>query len=138
MKKESLEIGNAVYTGVCIYNRLRKSIVQIDDKFVSLEDKVDLGLYLGVLHSKNSISILLNDTELKSRTKLDYKKLDSKEFCELYDLYFKNIVANINRDSLNDYFKELLSKNIVIELNKEYNINPIEFIDVKNKQLIKK
>ena len=138
MKKDSIEIGSAVYTGVCIYNRLRKSIVQIDDKFVPLEDKVDLGLYLGVIHSKNDISAKLNDTELKLRTKLDYKKLDSKEFCELYDLYFKNIIININKTSLNDYFKELLTKNIIIELNKEYNINPIEFIDTKNKQLIKK
>ena len=55
MKKGNLEVGNAVYTGVCIYNRLRKSIVEIENEFVTLEDKIDLGLYLGVLHSKNNI-----------------------------------------------------------------------------------
>ena len=103
-----------------------------------LEDKIELGLYLGILHSQNSISSMLSETQLVKGTKLDYKKLDSKEFCFLYDLYFKNIINNINREKILDYFKELLTKNIIIKLNREYNFNAQEFINEENKQLIKK
>ena len=53
MTNKNLEIETAVYNGICIYNRLRKSIIQIEGKFVHLEDKIELGLYLGILHSQN-------------------------------------------------------------------------------------
>ena len=138
MKNKKLEIGSAVYTGICIYNRLRKSIIQIEGEFVHLEDKIELGLYLGILHSQNSISKLLRETELVSNTKIDYNKLTSREFCELYDLYFKNIMNNINRETIDEYFKALLEKEIVIKLNKENNFNANEFFDFGNKKLIKK
>ena len=138
MENNNLEIGSAVYTGICIYNRIRKSIIQIEGEFVHLEDKIELGLYLGILHSQNNISRLLKETDLVRNTKFDYKKLTSKEFCELYDLYFKNIINNINRETIEDYFKELLEKEIVMKLNKENNFNAKEFFDVGNKKLIKK
>lgn len=138
MENKKLELGSAVYTGICIYNRLRKSIIKIEGEFVHLEDKIELGLYLGILHSQNSISVLLKETELVNNTKIDYKKLTSKEFCELYDIYFKNIIDNINRETIEEYFKELLEKEIVKKLNKENNFNVNDFFDVGNKKLIKK
>ena len=135
MKNEMLEIGSAIYNGVCIYNRLSKSIVEIEGKFVSLEDKIELGLYLGLLHTQNTISNLLNETELKNNTKIDYKKLDSKEYCNLYNTIFKDIMDNMNLETIEEYFNTLLSKDIVIKLNREYNFNSEEFFNSGNKQM---
>lgn len=132
----NLEISNAVYTGVCIYNRLRNSIVEIDEEIVSLEDKRELGLYLGILHSQNKISYLLKQTELVKNTNIHYKRITGKEFCDVYDLYFKNFIDKINRETIEEYFDELLKCKIVVKLNREYNLE--EFINNKNKQLIKK
>ena len=138
MKKNNLEIGNSVYTGVCIYNSLRKRIVEIDRRFVSLEEKIPLSLYLGILHSQNSISSLLEKTELVRGTKIDYKKLDSKEFCELYDLYFKDVIYKMNIETLEDYFKILLENNIVVKLNNEYDVSLSKLNNLSNKALVKK
>lgn len=138
MENNKLEIENAIYIGVCIYNNLRKSIVEIEDKFVSLEDKKILSLYLGILHTKNKVSSLLGETDLVKNTKINYKKLDSKLFYEIYNTYFNDIIDNINKESIEDYFSELLNRNIVIKLNEEYNFNVDEFINIRNKELIKK
>ena len=59
MKNERLEIENAIYTGICIYNRLSRTIVEIENSFVPLDDKRELSLYLGILHSQNHIFLNL-------------------------------------------------------------------------------
>lgn len=138
MKNENKEIEIAIYTAVCIYNRLRKSIVEINESFVPIEDKIELSLYLGILHTQNSISNQLGETLLIKNTKINYKKLNSKEFNDLYELYFKDIINNINMESLQSYFQELLSKSIIIKLNNEYNFAVEEFINIENKKLLKK
>ena len=138
MENNNLEIFNAVYVGVCMYSRLRKSIVEIEGKFVSLEDKKELGLYLGILHSNNSINSLLKETELVKDTKINYNRLISTDFCEQYNLYFKDLINSINAKTIEEYFVSLLDNEIIKKLNNEYNFNPFEYINYENKQLIKK
>ena len=138
MKNEMLEIKNAIYTGMCIYNRLRKSIVEVEGKFVQLEDKRDLSLYLGIIHSENSISSLLNETQLKKNTMLDYKKLEEKTIFNICEEYFSNNLLNVEFETIEEYFNSLLNKEIIISLNRENNFDATEFINASNKQLIKK
>ena len=133
-----LDIKNALYTGICIYDRLSRTIVEIDGKIVSLEDKKNLSLYLGIIHTENCISNLLIESDLKKDTNITYKKLDNKTFLSIYNKIFKDSLIDIDIKTIEDYFMSLLNKDIVMKLNSEYNFNPSEFINIKNKQLIKK
>lgn len=138
MKKDILEIKNAIYTGICIYQRLSRTIVEIEGEIVKLEDKKDLSLYLGIIHSENSISNLLLETNLKKDTNLKYKNLEEQEMLNIYNEIFKDSLVNLDFQTLENYFYKLLEKKIVIKLNREYNFNPYEFISAKNKTLVKK
>lgn len=138
MENERLEIENAIYTGICIYNSLSKRIVEIEGRFVSLADKRELSLYLGLIHSQNSISDKLNETDLKKHTYIAYKKLDYNSFYESYNLYFKDIVYDLNLETVEDLFKYLLSKDIVKRINREYDFQSEKFINTRNKQLVKR
>jgi len=138
MNNELIEMKNAMYAGVCFYNRLRKTIVEIEGKFVSKEDKKILGLYLGILHTENSVSNMLIGTELKKDTNIGYKCIDEYEYTDAYEECFKYIFSNMNFETIEDYFISLLDNEIIIKLNREYNFNTGEFINDKNKNLIKK
>lgn len=138
MKKDIQEIKNAIYTGICIYQRLSKTIVSIENEIVSFEDKKDLSLYLGIIHSENSISNLLLKTELKKDTNIKYKKIDEQEMKNIYNKIFRDSLIQLNFETIEDYFSSLLEKDIVIKLNREYSFNPLNFISNENKQLIKK
>jgi hypothetical protein len=138
MKKDILEIKNAMYVGVCLYNRLRKTIVEIEGEFVSIEDKKILALYLGILHTENSISNKLIETELKRDTNIGYKEVDEYEYSSAYEECFKHIFNTMNFENIEDYFVSLLNNEIIVKLNREYNFNVGEFINVSNKQLVKK
>lgn len=136
MKKDLFEIKNAMYAGVCLYNRLRKTILEIEGEYVSLEDKKVLGLYLGILHTQNSVSNKVMDTELFKNTNIGYKSVDEYDYFNSYEKYFKYIFDNMNFENIEDYFQSLLNNEIIVKLNREYNFNPKEF--VSNKQLVKK
>lgn len=138
MENERLEIENAIYTGICIYNRLSRTIVEIENSFVPLDDKRELSLYLGIIHTQNSFSSRLNETDLKKQTSITYKKLDSSTYFELYTLYFKDIISDYNLETMEEFVKCLLTKDIVKSLNREYNFNMHDFINIGNKQLVKK
>jgi len=138
MKKELLEIKNAMYAGVCLYNRLKKIIVEIEGEIVSIDDKKILGLYLGILHTKNSISEKLIETELRKDTNIGYKYIDEYEYSTTYENCFKNIFNTMNLNTIEDYFECLLDNEIIKKLNREYNFNPFTIINNENKQLIKK
>lgn len=138
MENERLEIENAIYTGICIYNRLSRTIVEIENGFVPLDDKRELSLYLGIIHSQNSFSSRLNETDLKKHTSISYKKIDSNTYFELYTLYFQNIISNYNLETIEDFLNCLLTKEIVQSLNREYDFNIYDFINIGNKQLVKK
>lgn len=138
MEIERLEIENAIYTGICIYNRLSKTIVEIEGRFVSLDDKRALSLYLGIIHTQNSFSSRLNETDLKKHTSITYKKLDSSTYFELYTLYFQDIINNFNLETIEEFLNCLLTKDIVKSLNREYDFNIFDYINIGNKQLVKK
>ena len=138
MNNDILEIRNAIYTGICIYKRLSRTIVKIENEIVSLEDKKDLSLYLGIIHSQNSISNMLMETELKKDTNIGYKMLEEREFFNVCTTLFNESLINTNFETLEEYFYSLLNKDIVIKLNREYNFKPFNFMSNKNKQLIKK
>jgi len=138
MESERLEIENAIYTGICIYNRLSRTIVEIENSFVSLDDKRELSLYLGILHSQNHISDKLIETNIKKHTLITYKKIDSNTYLELYNLYFKDMINNFNLETIEEFLKCLLTKDIVKSLNREYDFNMDDFINIGNKQLVKK
>lgn len=138
MESERLEIENAIYTGICIYNRISRSIVEIENSFVPLNDKRELSLYLGILHSQNHISDKLVKTNIKKHTLITYKKIDSNTYLELYNLYFKHMINDFNLETIEDFLKWLLTKDIVKSLNREYDFNMYDFINIGNKQLVKK
>lgn len=138
MNNDILEIRNAIYTGISIYKRLSRTIVKIEDEIVSLEDKKDLSLYLGIIHSKNSISDMLMDTELKKDTNISYKILEGNEFFSICTSLFNESLISLNFETIEDYFYSFLDKEIVVKLNREYDFNPLKFISNENKQLVKK
>lgn len=138
MNNQFIEIENAIYAGVCFYNRLRKTIVEIEGKFVSKEDKRILGLYLGILHTENSISNRLGATELKNNTNIGYKCIDEYEYKDAYENYFKAFFSTMNFETIEDYFSSLLNNEIIVKLNREYNFNVEDFINLGDKKLIKK
>jgi integrase len=112
------------------------AVAEIEGEYVSLEDKKVLGLYLGILHTENSVSNKLIDTELLKNTNIGYKSVDEYEYFNSYEKHFKYIFDNMNFESIEDYFASLLNNEIIVKLNREYNFNPKEFIS--NKQLVKK
>lgn len=138
MESERLEIENAIYTGICIYNRLSRTIVEIENSFVPLDDKRELSLYLGILHSQNHISDKLTETNIKKHTLITYKKIDSGTYLELYNSYFKDMINDFNLETIEEFLKCLLTKDIVKSINREYDFNMYDFINIGNKQLVKK
>lgn len=131
------EIKNSIYTGICIYKKLRNTILKIGDDIVTLEDKKDLALYLGIINTDNSISKLLQGTDLKLNAQVTFKNLDNEEVENLYSYYIKSHLINFNLDNIYTFFDNLLDTNIVKKLNKQYNFT-LDSIQYKNKQLIKK
>ena len=138
MKKEILEVKEAIYTGMCIYDTFKSTIVEIEGKFVSLDDKKYLSLYLGILNTNNKVSNMIKDTELMLNTKVNFKRLDNEEYINIYKKYFKNILIDLSTNSIDEYFSSLLYKEIIIKLNREYNFSTDVFVNYENKQLVKK
>ena len=126
MKDNLLEIRDAMYAGVCLYNRLKKTIVEINGEVVSIEDKKILGLYLGILHTQNSISDKLIETNLKKDTNIGYKCIDEYEYYVSYENCFKYIFSTMDFETIEDYFVCLLDNHIIKKLNREYNFNPFK------------
>ena len=129
---ENNEVKNAIYSGMSIFNVLKNSIVEVDNKKVSLEDKKYLSLYLGVINSENIISLEFND--LFSKLYLDYELLDMSLYMDIYIEYFIEIFKNIDFGSIKNYFEYLLEKEIIKKVN---NDNGIYEQIMSNKKLVK-
>lgn len=130
---ENNEVKNAIYGGMSIFNVLKNSIVKVQDKNVSIEDKKYLSLYLGIINSENRISLEFND--LFSEFYLNYELLDMSLYMDIYLEHFIEIFRNIDFDSIDNYFKFLLEKEIVKKVNIE---NGLYDVFMSNKKLVKK
>lgn len=136
MKNEYLEVKEAVYIGMNIFNVLKNIVLKSDENFVSLEDKKYMSLYLGFLYSKNKISNCIN--ELIDYKRIRYKKLSTEEYIKLYSDNFTNIFREIDFTSINSYFNFLVKQDSAIMINNILKIDIDEVINNSNKQLIKK
>lgn len=120
MRNDLSEIKNAVYEGVCIYNTLKNLILIIEGERVLQDDKKFLSLYLGLINLNNSISKKNSQNEINMELKINYEKLDKEAYYYLYNESFKNILSEVNFNSITEYLNSLLFKDVVIKFNREY------------------
>lgn len=137
MKGNCEEVKTSVYAGMSIFNVLKDIEVNMGEEKVSLEDKKYLSLYLGLISTKNCISLFLKEKEINFKFKINYKFLKQDEYLEIYNNYFINIIDDINFNSIEEYLNYLLSKKIVQDFNRCNGRYADKTINDKNKNLIK-
>lgn len=131
------EVKTSVYAGMSIFDVIKDFELNMYGENVSLEDKKYLSLYLGLVNTKNKISLFLKEKEIKFKLKINYKFLRQEEYLEIYNSYFVEIMNEINFNSIEEHLNYLLSKKVVQDFNRCNGHYVDKTINDKNKQLIK-
>lgn len=136
MEKEILEVKQALYAGMSIYKELMNSIVEVNSKNLSLEDKKYMSLYLGLLNTENSISNKLKEPGFRVYKKLNYKQLTKEEYINIYNEHFVEIFNQIDFNSIINYFEFLLNQSIVQNINKVFRFDVDKVLNKSHKQMV--
>lgn len=139
MKENYEEVKKSVYAGMAIFNLIKDYTLMMGDEELTLEDKKYLSLYLGIINTKNKISLYLKEKEIKFQIdfKCNYKLLSQDEYLKVYNEYFVDELREISFSSIEENFNFLLSKKIVKEYNRSNGHYVDKTINDMNKQLIK-
>lgn len=137
MKGQIEDVKRSIYTGMSIYNGLKNREIDLGGENISLEDKKYLSLYLGIIHTDNKISRIIRYLGYKYNIFGNYRNLSMEEYVAIYNNHFIGIVDQINFQSMEDYFKYLLDKDIIKKFNQINNCEIDKMFNVKNKTLVK-
>lgn len=139
MKENYEEVKKSVYAGMSIFNSIKDYTLIMGNEELTLEDKKYLSLYLGIINTKNRISLYLKEKEIKFKIdfKYHYKLLNQDEYLKVYNEYFVDELKEISFSSIEENFNFLLSKKIIKEYNKCNGYYVCKTINDMNKQLIK-
>jgi len=137
MKNNYDEVKISLYEGMSIFNVLKDYDINMNDKNISIDDKKYLSLYLGLINSKNSISLYLKEKNIKFKFRFNYKFLKQEEYLEIYNSYFIEILKEINFNSIEEHLNYLLSKKIVQDFNRCNGHYVDKMINDRNKELMK-
>ena len=137
MKQNYDEVKVSLYEGMSIFNVLKDCDVNMNNEVVSLEDKKYISMYIGLINSKNSISLYLKEKNIKFKFGFNYKFLKQEEYLEIYNSYFVEILKEIDFNSIEQHFNYLLNKKIVQDFNKCNGYYVYKLINDRNKELIK-
>lgn len=135
MKNEVLEVKEALYAGMSIYKELMNSVVEVNKKQLTLEDKKYMSLYLGLLNTDNDISNQLKDSEYRIYKKIRYNELRQEEYIKLYQEHFVEIFNQIDFNSITNYFDFLLEQEVVDNINKAFRFDTNRIVNKSNKQM---
>lgn len=136
MENEVLEVKQALYAGMSIYNDLMNSVVDVDNKKLSLEEKKYMSLYLGLLNTENSISIKLQEPKFKVYKRIKYKQLTKEEYINIYKEHFIEIFNQVDFNSVINYFNFLLNNEVVQKLNNAFRFDMNNIVNESNKKMI--
>lgn len=135
MEKEILEVKQALYVGMSIYKELMNSIIEVNNKKLSLEDKKYLSLYLGLLNTENSISVKLKEPGFRVYKRIKYKQLTNEEYINIYKEYFVEIFNQIDFNSIMNCFEFLINNEVVQNINKAFRFDIDKLVNKSNKQM---
>lgn len=139
MKENYEEVKQTLYAGMSIFNSIKDHTLIMGNEEITLEDKKYLSLYLGIINTKNKISLYLKEKEIKFKIdfKYNYKLLNQDEYLKVYNEYFVDELREISFSSIEENFDFLLSKKVVKEYNRSNGYYVDKTINDMNKQLIK-
>jgi len=137
MQNEILEVKQALYAGMSIYKDLINSSIEINGKKLSLEDKKYIGLYLGILNTKNSISLKLKEPGFTVYKRVRYKQLANEEYIKIYNEHFVEIFNQIDFNSILNCFEFLLNYDVVQNFNKAFRFDLTNIINKSNKTMVR-
>lgn len=139
MKENCEEVKVSLYSGMAIFNLIKDYDLSIEGENISLEDKKYLSLYLGIINSKNRISLYLKEKQIKFRINFNFnpKLLKKEEYSKIYNEYFVDIFKYINFNSIECNLDYLLNKEIIQEFNRCNGHIVDKTINERNKELIK-
>lgn len=135
--EEFIQLKEALYTGICIYNEIKSCKIKIQEVKLTPIDKKNLALYLGIMCSKNKISKYLKIDESHFNITVNYKKLNDREYMDLYNEEFYKMFNNIGFRNIEEYFNYLLRTNIVQIFNHINSIKIEQDVKESNKILTK-
>lgn len=134
IKKETLEVQNALYVGMDLYKQLRNTKFVIGDYEFKPIDNICYCLYLGILCTDNEISKELKEVYKFPIQQYNIKKWNDKQYVELYKECFSQILDNQNFENINDYCAFLLKNEGVIKYI-EYDVKKYDYQKVITKKL---
>ena len=135
MENEVLEVKQALYAGMGIYKELMNSVIEVNSKKLSLEDKKYLSLYLGILNTENGISKQLKEPGFRVYKRIKYKQLTNEEYMNIYKEHFIEIFNQIDFNSIINNFEYLLSFDVVQNFNIAFRFDISELTNNSNKQM---
>lgn len=136
MKNEILEVKQALYAGMSIYKELMNSIVEINGKKITLEDKKYMSIYLGMLNTENIISTKLKEPGYRVYKRVKYKQLTNEEYMNIYKEHFVELFNQMDFNSIVNCFNSLLDNEVIINLNNAFRFNVNKLENNSNKQMV--
>ena len=139
MKENFEEVKISVYAGMAIFNLIKDYDMSINREDISLEDKKYLSLYLGIINSKNRISLYLKENGIKFSINFNCNPelLKRDDYIQLYNKYFVDLFNEISFDSIECNLDYLLNKKIIQEFNRCNGHIVDKMVNERNKELIK-
>ncbi|MBQ2947185.1 MAG: hypothetical protein IJE04_05030 [Bacilli bacterium] len=139
MKENFEEVKISVYAGMAIFNLIKDYDMSINREDISLEDKKYLSLYLGIINSKNRISLYLKENGIKFSINFNCNPelLKRDDYIQLYNKYFVDLFNEISFDSIESNLDYLLNKKIIQEFNRCNGHIVDKMVNERNKELIK-
>ena len=136
MENEVLEVKQALYAGMGIYKELMNSVIEVNSKKLSLEDKKYLSLYLGLLNTENSVSNKLKEPGFRVYKRVKFKPLTKEEYLNIYEQHFVEIFNQIDFNSITNYFYFLLDQDVVRNINRAFRFDTDNLVNNSNKQMV--
>lgn len=136
MENDVFEVKQALYAGMSIYKELMSSIIEVNSKKLTLEDKKYMSLYLGLLNTENCISEKFEEPKFKVYKRVKYKKLTNEEYMNIYKEHFVEIFNQIDFNSIKNYFNFLLNHNAIQNLNNAFRFDMSGIVNESNKQMV--
>lgn len=140
-----IEVNAAIHKSMEIFMIIKNTILKMDGKVISLENKKLLALLLGIEYTDNNVSRKLKELLYNYRIIVHTDERDKEECIQVYDEYFKDTIESFELESdfkIEELMLKLLNTEFITYLHERnnYPINRLRIVlteVVRTKKLIK-
>lgn len=119
-KINNKEINEVMCKTLEIYEKIKDIILSMDDQKINLNDKKILSLFLGIIHTDNSVSDLFLENGYEYSINLTIPKLSINYYECCYNENFKDIIDSFELDDEIE-LKLLMMKMLELDFVKKFN-----------------